>query len=88
MSAVRVRQERRWCGKGKTVFGREALKKGYIDQDGLNRALEEQTRLKTENEKECFLGEVLIELNLMTEKQVLDVLNTLRAAERRKSRVV
>ena len=80
--------ERRWYGKGKTVFGKEALKKGYIDHDGLNRALEEQARLKAENRKECFLGEVLIELNLMTEKQVLDVLNTLRAAERKKSRVV
>ena len=56
------------------MFGEEAIQKGYLRREELEKALVEQERIKQEKGKNLFLGEVLVELKLMTEKQVLDVL--------------
>ena len=59
------------------LFGEEALEKGYLQAEQLREALAEQERISREEHSERFLGEILVTLGYMTEKQVLDVLNTL-----------
>lgn len=61
------------------MFGEEAIAKGYLQQDDLEKALTLQQDSRAENDQVKFIGEILIDMNLMTEKQVLDVLTALHA---------
>jgi hypothetical protein len=58
------------------LFGEVAIEKGYLTPAQLAMGLGEQERLRVEHQTNRFLGELLVELRFMTEKQVLDVLST------------
>jgi hypothetical protein len=57
-------------------FGEVAVEKGYVSEERLAQALKEQDRASREQKIDRFVGEILLELGFMTEKQVLDVLST------------
>ena len=63
------------------LFGEQAIAKGYLQGAQLAQALEEQERGGAQDGVNRFIGEILIELGFMTERQVLDVLNTLHARQ-------
>jgi hypothetical protein len=67
---------------GKRLFGEVAFEKGYIDSEQLYEALALQAKAEARNKPYQFLGQILIELGYLTEKQVLEVLNELHAPER------
>ena len=64
------------------MFGEAAFEKGFISTAQLYEALAEQARLEAGNRKRKFLGEILVEIGHMTEKQVLEVLNELHSTQR------
>lgn len=74
-------------GGERRMFGEVAFEKGYISVEQLYEALSIQARDEVQGRPYRFLGQILIDLGYMTEKQVLDVLNELHAAERTRQRV-
>ncbi len=64
------------------MFGEAAYEKGFITTAQLYEALAVQAKLEAANKPRKFLGEILVELGHMSEKQVLEVLSALHAAER------
>ena len=66
---------------GKKMFGEVAFEKGFITSENLYEALAIQARALAANKPYMFLGQILIELGYMTERQVLEVLNELHATE-------
>jgi uncharacterized protein (DUF433 family) len=59
------------------LFGELALQKGYLTPEQLSAALEVQDREAREQQAYRFIGEILVDLGYMSEKQVLDCLNAL-----------
>ncbi len=74
-------------GGERRMFGEVAFEKGYISVEQLYEALSIQARDEVRGRPYRFLGQILIDLGYMTEKQVLDVLNELHAAERTRQKV-
>ncbi len=66
------------------MFGEVAFEKGYITTAELYEALAIQARQEAQGQTRKFLGEILMELDHMTEKQVLEILTELHASERDK----
>ena len=58
------------------LFGEVAVEKGYVDLNQIKQALHEQDRLVKEDRAYRFVGEILVEMGHMNDKQVLDVLTT------------
>ncbi len=58
-------------------FGELALHKGYLTAEQLATALAMQEHEGSREPRCRFIGEILIELGYMNEKQVLDCLNAL-----------
>jgi hypothetical protein len=73
---------------GKKLFGEVAFEKGYLTSDRLYEALAIQARDEARNMPYRFLGQVLLDLGYLTERQVLDVLNELHSTETVKEGVV
>ena len=69
-------------GSGIKLFGEAAFEKGHITTAQLYEALSVQARMESEGSRRKFLGEILIELGFMTEKQVLGILNELHDVNR------
>ena len=57
----------------KTMFGEEAISKGYLQRDDLDKALVQQKANRTGDNQEQFIGVILIDMNFMTEKRQLIV---------------
>ena len=66
---------------GRKLFGEVAFEKGFINSEQLYEALSLQAKAEASNKPYKFLGQILIELGYLTEKQVLDVLNEIHASE-------
>jgi len=64
------------------LFGELAFEKGYISSEQLYEALAIQAKAEARNKPYRFLGQILIELGYLTEKQVLEILNELHLPER------
>jgi hypothetical protein len=69
------------------LFGELAFEKGYISSEQLYEALAIQAKAEARNKPYRFLGQILIELGYLTEKQVLEILNELHLPERVKESV-
>ena len=69
-------------GKKIRMFGEAAFEKGFITTAQLYEALSLQAKMEASSERRKFLGEILVELGYMTDKQVLDVLNELHDVQR------
>lgn len=63
------------------MFGEVAFEKGFLKVEQLYEGLAIQARAEARNQPYKFLGEILIELGYLTERQVLEVLNELHASE-------
>jgi hypothetical protein len=63
------------------MFGEVAFEKGYISSEHLYEALAIQARAEVLGRPYRFLGQILIDLGAMTEKQVLEVLNEIHMPE-------
>jgi hypothetical protein len=59
------------------LFGELAVQKGYLTAEQLGAALGVQEHEAREQRAYRFIGEILVDLGYMTEKQVLDCLNAL-----------
>ncbi len=59
------------------MFGEVAFEKGFLTTAELYESLTIQARLEAENKPWRFLGEILVELGYMKEKDVLEVLTEL-----------
>jgi len=57
-------------------FGRIAIEKGYITQDQLIEALKVQVKEELENNNHMLIGEILFEMNIMSVKQIGEVITT------------
>jgi hypothetical protein len=66
---------------GRKLFGEIAFERGFINSEKLYEALAIQAKAEASNKPYKFLGQILIELGYLTEKQVLEVLNELHASE-------
>jgi len=66
---------------GRKLFGEVAFEKGFINSEQLYEALALQAKAEASNKPYKFLGQILIELGYLTEKQVLEVLNEIHASE-------
>ncbi len=55
-------------------FGNISVEKGFITQQQLVEALNNQVVEETKNGKHLFIGEILLDLNYMTLEQVEEVL--------------
>ena len=62
------------------LFGEAAFEMGYVNTAQLYEALTIQARQEVEGHPRRFLGEILVNLGYVTEKQVLDVLTRLHPA--------
>jgi hypothetical protein len=58
-------------------FGELAFEMGFVTTDQLYQALAAQAKDEVEKKPARFLGQILIDLGHMNEKQVLDVLKVL-----------
>ena len=74
-------------GSDRKLFGEVAFEKGYISSELLYEALAIQAKAEARNKPYRFLGQILIELGYLSEKQVLEILNELHAPERVKQSV-
>lgn len=63
------------------MFGEVAFEKGFITSEQLYEALAIQAKAAAANKPYMFLGQLLIELGHLTERQVLEVLNELHTPE-------
>jgi len=55
-------------------FGFIAIKKGFISNDDLIKALNIQVTEEHENKRHRLLGEIFFDLNVMTDRQIEEVL--------------
>jgi hypothetical protein len=55
-------------------FGNISVEKGFITQQQLVEALNNQVVEETKNGKHLFIGEILLDLNYMTLEQIEEVL--------------
>ena len=55
-------------------FGNISVEKGFITQQQLVEALNNQVVEETKNGKQLFIGEILLDLNYMTLEQMEEVL--------------
>ncbi|MFN0057042.1 MAG: hypothetical protein ACKVX7_01170 [Planctomycetota bacterium] len=62
------------------MFGEVAFEKGYITTAQLYEALSRQAHQEAENGPRQFLGEILVELRYMNEKQVLEILTEMHGS--------
>jgi len=67
------------------LFGEVALERGFVTTDKLYEALTIQARAEAEKKPYRALGQILIELGYMTEKQVLEVLKVIHGGGSRRS---
>ena len=67
---------------GIKLFGEAAFEKGYITTAQLYEALSVQAKMEADGSRRKFLGEILIELGFMSDKQVLEILNELHDVNR------
>ena len=63
------------------LFGEIAFERGYVTTDQLYEALTIQAKLEVVSHPYKFLGEILIDLRHMTEKQVLEVLRLIHSTQ-------
>jgi hypothetical protein len=61
-------------------FGSAAVDKGFITRMQCTKALEVQAREDKEKRKHRLLGQILIDMKLLTQKQVNEVLDTMTHA--------
>ena len=59
------------------MFGEVAFEMGFVTTDQLYQALTIQAKAEAERKQYRFLGQILIDLGHMNEKQVLEVLKVL-----------
>jgi len=59
------------------MFGEVAFEKGHISTAQLYEALQIQAQQEAENRPRKFLGEILVDLEYITEQQVLEILTEL-----------
>lgn len=64
------------------MFGEVAFEKGHISSEQLYEALAVQAKDEARKKPYRFLGQILIDLGYLKEKQVLEVLNELHSTER------
>ena len=64
------------------MFGEAAFEKGFITIAQLYEALTYQAKMEASGQRRKFLGEILVDLGYMNDKQVLEVLNELHDVER------
>jgi len=62
------------------MFGEVAFEMGFVTTDQLYKALTVQARAEVEKKTYRSLGQILIDLGFMSEKQVLEVLKVLHPA--------
>ena len=62
------------------MFGEVAFEKGYISTAQLYEALSRQAHQEAENQPRQFLGEILVDLGYMSEKQVLEILTEMHGS--------
>jgi len=67
---------------GRKMFGEVAFEKGYISSEQLYEALAVQAKDEARNKPYRFLGQILIDLGYLTDRQVLEVLNELHTSEK------
>jgi hypothetical protein len=67
------------------LFGEVALELGFVTTDKLYEALTIQARADVEKKPYRALGQILLELGHMTEKQVLEVLKVIHGGGSRRS---
>ena len=63
------------------MFGEVAFEKAFITSEQLYEALAIQAKAVAAHKPYMFLGQILIELGYLSEKQVLEVLNELHQPE-------
>ncbi len=64
-------------GSDVRMFGEVAFEKGYISTAQLYEALQIQAQQEAENRPRKFLGEILVDLEYISEQQVLEILTEL-----------
>lgn len=62
-------------------FGMVAVRKGYITQEQLVKALEIQVTENIRDGAPRFVGEILVEQNVMTKLQIRDVLDSMETTD-------
>lgn len=65
------------------LFGEAAFEMGLVNTAQLYQALTIQAKREVENRPHKILGEILVELGYLNEKQVLDVLTHLHGSKQR-----
>ena len=68
----------------KILFGTIARDKGYVDEEGVERALKFQRDIDERGEPHKLIGIVMLEMGMLNSEQLLDCLQTLE--KQRKSR--
>ena len=63
------------------LFGEVAFEKGLVTSDQIYEALAIQAKAEARNKPYKFLGQILMDLGYLSDKQVLEVLNELHASE-------
>jgi hypothetical protein len=63
------------------LFGELAFEKGFVTAAQLYKALTVQAKAEARGEPYRFLGEILLELGYLHDRQVLEILNELHATE-------
>jgi hypothetical protein len=58
-------------------FGSTAIDRGFISKDQCAKALEIQAEENREQGKHRLLGKILMDMKLLTQRQIDDVLNTM-----------
>ena len=61
-------------------FGSTAIDRGFISKDQCVRALEIQVEESKEKGKHRLLGKILMDMKLLTQRQIDEVLNTMTLA--------
>ncbi|MEM7264297.1 MAG: hypothetical protein AAF488_20105 [Planctomycetota bacterium] len=70
-------------GSDVRMFGEVAFEKGYITTAHLYEALQIQAQQEAENRPRQFLGEILVDLEYISEQQVLEILTELHGQRQR-----
>ncbi len=68
-------------GPKRELFGQIALKKGFLTEEQLEQALERQKQIAAAGEKHKLLGLVMVELNLLSNAQLIEILKYIEARE-------
>jgi hypothetical protein len=61
-------------------FGSTAIERGFISRDQCRKALQIQAEEIKEKGKHRLLGKILMDMKLLTQRQIDDVLNTMTLA--------